>query len=516
MNAIQQPLFFDLLPSMATKKSDRVILFPFMAQGHLIPCAALAQMLSRWTQFTITIINTPLNIQNLRKALPTNTTIELIELPFNGSDHGIPPHIENTDALPIHRFHPFLQATVELESSFELLLIDISRTDGRPALCLIADVFLGWTVDVAKRLGMFHAVFLPAGAFGMAAFYSLWFHLPHQHTVSDEFGLPDFPETFRLHRSQLDFVERNAHEKDPLYVTVRRQLSLSLGSGGILCNTVKEMEMAGMGLLRKISRLPVWAVGPLLPLSLFESSSNGKFSNGRAGKEPTISSDRCVAWLNLQCPSSVIYVSFGSQNSISALQMMELAVGLEASGKPFIWVLRPPFGHDIGGGFRSEWLPEGFEERMMHRKQGLIIHKWAPQLEILSHPSTGAFLSHCGWNSVLESLSQGVPMIGWPLASDQFINSKMMVEEMGVCVEVVRGMEENVVGQKEGRVIGLVMGGTEKGEEMKKKAMAVREMMKAAVKDHGSSVNTLKDFFRNIDERKKPVFHENGTDSPRI
>lgn len=96
-------------------------------------------------------------------------------------------------------------------------------------------------------------------------------------------------------------------------------------------------------------------------------------------------------------------------NTISPSQMMELAKALESSGKNFIWVVRPPIGFDINSGFKAdEWLPKGFEERITESKKGLLVHKWAPQLEILSHKSTGMFLSNCGWNSVLESLSHGV------------------------------------------------------------------------------------------------------------
>ncbi|KAM1049994.1 hypothetical protein TB2_031322 [Malus domestica] len=103
--------------------------------------------------------------------------------------------------------------------------------------------------------------------------------------------------------------------------------------------------------------------------------------------------------------------------------MMELTVGLEEIGKPFVWVIRPPVGFDVKGDFKAEWLPDGFEERMSKRKQGLLVHNWAPQLEILSYKSTGFFVSHCGWNSVMESLSQGVPIVGWPLAAEQAYNS---------------------------------------------------------------------------------------------
>ncbi|TXG73196.1 hypothetical protein EZV62_001775 [Acer yangbiense] len=171
-------------------------------------------------------------------------------------------------------------------------------------------------------------------------------------------------------------------------------------------------------------------------------------------------------WLDLQPRNSVLYLSFESQNTISASQMMELALALEASGKNFIWVVRPPIGFDINSEFKAnEWLPEGFEERMKNSRQGLVIHKWAPQVDILSHNSVSAFLSHCGWNSVLESLSQGVPIIGWLKASEQFYNAKLLEEEIGVCVEVARGKSCVVKHQEIVAKIELVMNETGKGNE---------------------------------------------------
>lgn len=199
-----------------------------------------------------------------------------------------------------------------------------------------------------------------------------------------------------------------------------------------------------------------------------------------------------------------MYISFGSQNSTNASQMMELAAGLEASGKAFIWVIRPPFGLDIDGEFKPEWLPEGFEERMSAKNQGLLVHAWAPQVEILAHESTSAFLSHCGWNSVLESLSHGVPIIGWPLGAEQFYNS-MFLEEVGVCVELGRGNREKMSGVKVERervkkVVEMVMSGSEKGVEMKKKAVEISGMIRGALMevdngdDLGSSVHGLDEF----------------------
>ena len=255
----------------------------------------------------------------------------------------------------------------------------------------------------------------------------------------------------------------------------------------MLCNTVEEVECVGVQLLRNFTGLKVWTIGPLL--------------RRRAERSCGVESDDCIKWLDSQAPASVLYISFGSQNTITASQMMALARGLEASGKPFIWVVRPPLGFNLSEDFREEWLPEGLEARMKNSGQGLLVRKWAPQLDILSHKSTGAFLSHCGWNSILETVSCGVPVIGWPLAAEQFYNSKMLVEELGVGVEVARGVESEIASGDVEKVIELVMGDCEKGREVKEKVVWYSEMMRAAIRqgdEGGSSIKAVDGFLQSV------------------
>ncbi|KAK9287693.1 hypothetical protein L1049_016131 [Liquidambar formosana] len=333
----------------------------------------------------------------------------------------------------------------------------------------------------------------------------MWQHLPHRATESDEFLLPGFPDRCRFHRSKIHRFLRVADGTDAWSRFFQPQISHSLRSYGWLCNTAEEIEPLGLEILRNYTKLPVWTIGPLLPQAMLNnnsSSSTRSVFGQRAGKEPGISPERCLQWLDSHPQSSVLYISFGSQNTISPSQMMELAIGLEESQKPFIWVIRPPFGFDLKDEFRAEWLPQGFEQRTATSGQGLLVHKWAPQLEILSHKSTGAFLSHCGWNSALESLSQGVPLIGWPLAAEQAYNSKMLMEEMGVCVELTAGVQSEIVGKEVKRVIELVMEEKGKGGEMKKKAVQIGEQMRAAVTEEGSqkgsSLRAMDDFIADI------------------
>lgn len=259
-----------------------------------------------------------------------------------------------------------------------------------------------------------------------------------------------------------------------------------MNCSGWLSNTVEEVEPLGFEVLRKLMILPVWGIGPLI----MSSSSNGNLKD----------EELCLEWLDQFEKDSVLYICFGSQNTVTPTQMMELAKGLEDSRVRFLWVIRPPFGFDFNGEFKPEWLPEGFQERIKERNQGMLIRKWAPQLEILRHEATGGFLSHCGWNSVLEGLSAGVPIIGWPLAAEQAYNSKMMVEEMGVALELTRGLEGEVTKEGVKRVVEMVFDRKEGsfGWEMKKKVVEIGEKLRNAWKVEGdykgSSAKAMEEF----------------------
>lgn len=364
---------------------------------------------------------------------------------------------------------------------------------------------MGWANEVAKSFGTVNYSFTTGGAYGTTAYISIWSNLPHRNLADggthDEFSVPGFPESCRFSITQLHQYLRAADGKDEWSRFFQPQISLSQQSNGWLCNTVGEIETLGLEALRNYIKLPVWCIGPLVP-SIMLKRNLGAVSGlvgQRSGKQPGIQPEKCIEWLNSHPQGSVLYISFGSQNTISEAQMMELAKGLEESKKPFIWVIRPPFGFDLKGEFRSEWLPSGFADRI--EKQGLLVHNWAPQLEILCHPSTGAFLSHCGWNSVMESLSQGVPIIGWPLAAEQGYNAKMMVEEMGVCVVLTSGLHSKIEKEEVRKVIDVVLDKTRdgKGEDMKKRASELGELIRASVEiNTGSSHKAMDDFVTTI------------------
>ncbi|PWA75223.1 UDP-glucuronosyl/UDP-glucosyltransferase [Artemisia annua] len=428
---------------------QNIIMLQFMAQGHLIPFLELAyNMLNHNQNIIITIANSPLNINYLRSAVAKHAFVtlqlHLKSLPFNSSDHGLPPNSENTDGLTLAQMIKLFTASLALEPAFRGFLSNIIAGGGSPPV-IISDVFMGWANEVAKDMGIRNYSFTTGGAYGTVAYCSIWLNLPHKNLVTgetyDQFHLPGFPDMCRFEISQLNQFLQAADGKDEWSRFFQTHVPLSMESNGWLCNTVEEIETLGLEVLR-------------------------------------------------------------NYNTISETQMMELAKGLEESKKPFIWVIRPPIGFDLKGEFRPEWLPLGFEDRI--GKQGLMVHNWAPQLEILCHRSTGAFLTHCGWNSVMESLSQGVPLIGWPLAAEQGYNAKMLVEEMGVCVVLTRGVHSRLEKEEVRSVIEAVMDKSEdgKGESMRRKASELGDMIRTSIQmNKGSSYKAMNDFMSTIISR---------------
>ncbi|KAH9611930.1 hypothetical protein KSS87_017869 [Heliosperma pusillum] len=484
-------------------KTEHIILLPFMAQGHLRPFLHLALSLSSRTRYTITLLTTPLNAEKLRENLNSITTttakindILISELPFNGEDYNLPPNVENTEKLPLTLIINLFHSSTSLEPHLESFLTRHIACHHRPPVAIIFDNFLGWADRVARKFNSTGIAFSTCGAYGTAAYSSVWGNLPHRNTNEKEFCVPGFPENRRFRRDQLHPFIRNADGTDAWSRFFQPQISMSMQSSGWLVNSVEEVEPLGFDILRNYLKLPVWAVGPLIssPMSL--------------------SDDKCIKWLNIKAKDSVLYISFGSQNTINPTQMMELAAGLEMSGKPFLWLIRPPYGFDINGDFEPEWLPDGFEDRVMISGQGMMVHKWGPQLEILSHEAVGGFLSHCGWNSVLEGLGEGVPIIGWPLAAEQAYNLKMMVEEMGVAVELARGVDGEVGREKVKTVVETVLDRAEGsvGWEMKRVAVDVRSKLRGALEAgevvKGSSVKGMDDFVEFVESKRVTVNFE--------
>jgi hypothetical protein len=470
---------------MAMASNKHVVLFPFPGQGHLVSFLEAARLLRRVLpgDVSITLVSTPRNVAALRASTSRSSPsldISFHALPFVPADHGLPADCESTSSLPPPAYLTLFEAFESLEPAFDAYISRLVAEN--QSVCVIADVFVAWTVGVARRRGCANAIFVSCGAFGTAILHALWKNMPALPFGDDGLlRLPEHPEV-ELHRSQMSvvFLSSPSPRMDRVIAFHDRQIQHGYLTDAVLMNTVQELEPTGLAMVRRTlgKQVPVCSIGPLVR----DGSAHAATDDGAA----------VMRWLDSQPPSSVLYISFGSQNSIRRKQMMELTTALESTGRPFIWAFRPPVGIDVDVNGGEEWLPEAFEARARAANRGLLVHGWAPQVSILAHGSTGAFLSHCGWNSVLESLPHGVPIVGWPLSAEQFYNVKTLAEEWGVCVEVARGNLESsaVESCKVAEGIEMVM-----GAEMRRRVAEVQEVMKRAwAEDGGSSRAALQEF----------------------
>lgn len=240
-------------------------------------------------------------------------------------------------------------------------------------------------------------------------------------------------------------------------------------SSGIIFNSFEELEHSAIVALRESFPAPIFAIGPFHRYSPATSSSYLK---------PDESS---ISWLDKQEPKSVIYVSFGSVAAVKESECLEIAWGLVSSKCRFLWVIRP--GSVNGLGWR-EALPEGFLDTLDGR--GYIV-EWAPQLEVLAHPAVGAFWTHCGWNSMLESICEGVPMICMPCFADQMVNSRYVSYAWKTGVELRDCLERHNIET----VIKRLMVEQE-GQEMRQQALDLKEKAKSTLTQHGASYESMK------------------------
>ena len=208
----------------------------------------------------------------------------------------------------------------------------------------------------------------------------------------------------------------------------------NFASWGLVINSFTELERVYLEHLRtELGHDRVWSVGPLLPL---EDDVIGSSNRGGSSSIPC---EQVMTWLDSRPDSSVVYVCFGSRTTLNTKQMEVLVSALDQSGIQFIFCVRGSDDRHMGSDDDLGVIPDGFEDHVEGR--GLVIKGWAPQVAILRHRAVGVFLTHCGWNSVLEGITAGVVMLTWPMGAEQFANAKLLVDELGVGIRAGENVE---------------------------------------------------------------------------
>ncbi|XVF16739.1 hypothetical protein REPUB_Repub10bG0058100 [Reevesia pubescens] len=255
-------------------------------------------------------------------------------------------------------------------------------------------------------------------------------------------------------------------QKNIFQLMVRNNESIKL-TDWLLCNSTYELEPAAIATAPKIR-----TIGPLLaPNQLGDSSGNLRLEDSS-----------CLKWLNQQAPQSVIYVAFGSFTIFDTTQFQELAMGLELTGRPFLWVVRSSLTDG-----RNDAYPKGFQERVAARGQMV---GWAPQQKVLAHPSIACFISHCGWNSTIEGVSNGIPFLCWPYFADQFFNQSYICDYWNVGLGFDRDGRGIITREEIKNKVDQLLG----NEKYKAKALVLKETVRSSIKEKGSSNKNFKDF----------------------
>ncbi|KAL6909928.1 hypothetical protein ACP4OV_001587 [Aristida adscensionis] len=444
--------------------APHVLVVPYPARGHMQPLFHLASLLAaRGLRLTV-VVPTPAALQLLEPLLAAHpSAVQPLSFPSAGHDTSGP----TSAGADIHA----------LPAALRVPLGEWLRPRARPGgddrdrvVAVLSDFFCGWTQPLAAAAGVPRLVFAPSGVLATAATHSLFRRTPRPpegdavaargYAVSfpDLAGAPAFPwrQLSRMYRSYAEGAGDEHAE------AIKDNFLWNLESSAFVCNTCHPLEGSYLDAqpLQDLAGKRVWAVGLVAP-------------PGSAGDDGTPAGE-VTAWLDAFPDSSVAYVSFGSMMVPPPPHAAALAAALERSGTPFVWAAA------------TAALPDGFEGRAAAAGTGLVLRGWAPQVAVLQHRAVGCFVTHCGWNSLLEAAAAGVPMLVWPMAADQFFNARLVVEEARVGVAASWGGFGAVPDvERLTRAFGEVVG--EAGAGVRARAVELAARVAEAAREGGSS-----------------------------
>ncbi|GAB4852870.1 hypothetical protein Ancab_017067 [Ancistrocladus abbreviatus] len=363
-------------------------------------------------------------------------------------------------------------------------------SEGRPVSCLINNPFIPWVSDVAEELGLPSAMLWVQSCACFLSYYYYYHGLvpfPNEKEPHIDVQIPTLPHF------KWDEVPSFLHPTTP-YPFLRRAIMGQYRNLSkpfcILMDTFQELEHETIEYTAK--HCPIKAVGPLF--------KNPKAPNSAVRGDQLKADDSVVEWLNTKPAGTVVYISFGTVVYLKQEQIDEIAHGVLNAGVSFLWVIKPP---PPNAGLEPHKLPEGFLEKA--RDKGKVV-QYSPQEQVLAHPAVACFVSHCGWNSSMEALTSGMPVVAFPQWGDQVTDAKFLVDVFGIGVRMCRGEHEDKIIPREEveRCLKEATVGP-KAEEMKKNALKWKKAAEEAVADGGSSDRSIQGFVDEVRRRSLEV-----------
>lgn len=460
---------------MSTDSLVHVLLVSFPGQGHVNPLLRLGKRLaSKGLLVTLTTIKAfgkdMIKANNItdEEPIPVGDGYIRVEFFDDGLDENDP--IRGS----LEQYMPLLESKGKKEIT---RMIHENAEQNRPVSCLINNPFIPWVSDVGESLGLPSAVLWVQSCASFTAYYYYFHNLVRFPTETDPFIDVQIPSLPLL---KFDEIPSFLHPSTPysgLTVEILKQFGNLEKSFCVLMETFAELETENIEFMSKLC--PIKPVGPLLQDS----------------KEDLSKADDCIEWLDSKPESSVVYISFGTVVYLKQKQVEEIAYALLNSGLNFLWVIRPP---PPVLGLDPNVIPDDVLTKTGER--GKIV-EWSPQEKVLRHKSVACFVSHCGWNSTMEALTSGVPVVGFPQWGDQVTNAVYIAEVFKTGVRLCRGeAEDRIIGREEVEKCLTEATVGEKAVEMKRNALKWKRCAEEAVGVGGSSDRNLQDF---VDEVKK-------------
>nr|AMQ26132.1 UDP-glycosyltransferase 50 [Pueraria montana var. lobata] len=455
--------------------SFEICMLPFWGQGHIFPCIELCHHLAS-RNITITLIVPSTVATSFPSSLHQHPLLRIVQFT---SPPPPPPHDE-------------------LAPELEHIL---SHNPTRP-VCAIVDIMMTSSVPVFAKFRIPTVAFFTSAACYASMELTAWKAHPLNLKPGETRLLPGLPENMAITHS--DLKQRPHHpppvaSAPPHHGGGLRFPPPPLGRAppkmgdpppwveevqetiALMINTCDDLERPFVNYIANHFKKPVWGVGPLLPEQYWKSPDSLLHDRDvRSNRKSSVTEEEVIQWLDTKPRGSVLYVSFGTEVGPTWEEHQELAQALESREVPFIWVIQPG-----SGGPGPE---EGY-----FGNRGLIIRGWAPQLLILSHPSTGGFLSHCGWNSTVEGVGRGIPLLAWPIRGDQYHDAKLVVSHLKVGYMVSEDVSEKVTRDDIVKGIKKLMG----DEEMKKRAEILSAKFQHGFpRSSGEALDDFKDYIK--------------------